>query len=354
MYTQKTAGWRHLPAILGAVRDNFVNHTLPGIRASRAVQRALVENPDIEYAHELPKEVLPAAGLQLGVSPQLLGARARLGRMAESRGLDPDDVLEGVERRRVAHLADQPEPGDANYDAAAFARALKRYQHASDMGQLYMHRFLNVPGLSPEKRTDHLLSNVTPSLRRMVDRQEKSLDMPEFYRQLGAVPSEGFRDDAESVRGYQGPRGAFANQQKITVRGVPLRVGVHKHPHALPGSDALTANNALSFLHEAGHMTGLGRHLPLPQLMEETRAWMGAEDVRKDLINKGVPEDRLPPDVRTLTPEQRSQHLAALSTYFDSAARSVAKPVYGMLDKAQQLPLVRRFAGRLKGSGTED
>lgn len=101
-------------------------------------------------------------------------------------------------------------------------------------------------------------------------------------------------------------------------------------------------------------MTGLGRHLPLPQLMEETRAWMGAEDVRKDLINKGVPEDRLPPDVRTLTPEQRSQHLAALSTYFDSAARSVAKPVYGMLDKAQQLPLVRRFAGRLKGSGTED
>lgn len=39
MYTQKTAGWRHLPAILGAVRDNFVNHTLPGIRASRAVHR---------------------------------------------------------------------------------------------------------------------------------------------------------------------------------------------------------------------------------------------------------------------------------------------------------------------------
>lgn len=355
MYTQKTAGWRHLPAILGAVRDNFVNHTLPGIRASRAVQRALVENPDIEYAHELPKEVLPAAGLHLGVSPQLLGARARLGRMAESRGLDPDDVLEGVERRRVAHLADQPEPGDANYDAAAFARALKRYQHASDMGQLYMHRFLNFPGLSPERRTKGMMLQHTPSLVQVLREQEgQEHAMPEFYRQIGAAPSEGFKDEAlgagHPLLGAQ-YEDRFGNQQMLTTRGVPMRVGVHRRATAYTDRDALVADSPKNFLHEAGHLTGLGRHLPLPRLVEETRAWMGAEDVRKDLINKGVPMDLLPPDVRDMTPEERSQHLAGLSSYFDSAARSVAKPMYEMLDKTQQTPLVQRFIARLKGGG---
>lgn len=334
---QKTAGWRHLPAILGGVRDNLVNHTLPGIRASRAVQQAVVNNPDIDYAHELPKEVLPAAGRHFGVDPRLLGARARLGRMAEKQGLDPHDVLEDVERGREEHLFDQYFPDEPGYDHAAFTRADKRLARSRAAS-----RDLFIPA-----NADFVGGKVTPSLRELLAQEHYPASMPDLYRQMGAVPAGDFKSDVIPAFDARD----FANNQMLTTRGVPLRVGVSNDPYAAPKAGVVTASNANSFLHEAGHATGLGRHLPLGNLLEETRAWMGAEDVRKDLINKGAPAELFPPDVRNMTPEQRSQHLAGLGTYFDSAARSVAKPMYKMVDRVQQYPIVQQFAARLKNRG---
>lgn len=333
---QKTAGWRHLPAILGGVRDNLVNHTLPGIRASRAVQQAVANNPDINYAHELPKEVLPAAGRHFGVDPRLLGARARLGRMAEKQGLDPHDVLEDVERGREGHLFDQHFPDEPGYDHAAFTRADKRLARSREAA-----RDLFIPA-----NHNFISGKVTPSLRRLAAEGDAPQLMPEFYRQIGAEPANDFAKPPMWLGSAHEQE--FANNQMITARGVPMRVGVNSTPYAIPKLNRLSAASPTSFLHEAGHMTGFGRHLPLGNLLEETRAWMGAEDVRKDLINKGAPADLFPPDVRNMTPEQRSQHLAGLGTYFDAAARSVAKPMYNMFDRVRQYPLVQQFSQRLR------